>query len=495
MSSRPPFVPIICHAEDATLPLKDTWLPMIVSAIVLVLVLVFHLRLLQFETAACQLIQHPEYNSTLILRSEHIREWDSDFPDFIPQFASLKPVRCIRRKLLARRPERDASVEQFYSLTPSVVVLTPIVKPGKWLPYYHPTAHHLALRYISSAETIRIEVQPLDGTPIGPDSRLYRTCLALLETLHRYGWGAMTNYKKRVIHDVLVPRESYQDLYLIMRERHKHLVNTWQEVTDPLKHVFEDIGIATYLMILWKQTYSEAHSATDNVNEDEPWRTWPRPPGGFLDFGCGNGLLTHILIAEGYEGHGIDLRSRLSWSHYPSTTQAHLHVYTFNPLLITTTTDDPYFKPGVFVIGNHADELTPWVPVVSTIFSAAGYLSIPCCPWSFDVKYDRSTAPTYATPNDNFIDNLNLGGSGNNESSYSRFRIWLASLSLHCGWEVECETLRIPSTRNWAIIGRKRTKAPDERQALSNACDIVENVRERDIYKARTPEGKAGRDH
>jgi hypothetical protein len=33
------------------------------------------------------------------------------------------------------------------------------------------------------------------------------------------------------------------------------------------------------------------------------------------------------------------------------------------------------------------------------------------------------------------------------------YRIWLGSLSLHCGWEVESETLRIPSTRNWAIIG------------------------------------------
>ena len=51
----------------------------------------------------------------------------------------------------------------------------------------------------------------------------------------------MTNYKKRVLHDCLVPREVYQDLYLIMRERHKHLVDTWQEVTDPLKHVFEVI--------------------------------------------------------------------------------------------------------------------------------------------------------------------------------------------------------------------------------------------------------------
>ena len=49
----------------------------------------------------------------------------------------------------------------------------------------------------------------------------------------------MTNYKKRVQHDCLFSREAYQDLYLVMRERHKGLVDTWQEVTDPLKHVFE----------------------------------------------------------------------------------------------------------------------------------------------------------------------------------------------------------------------------------------------------------------
>lgn len=177
-------------------------------------------------------------------------EFDSEFPDSIPHFVSFQPIRCIRRRLLARRPGRDASTEQFCSFyvsegssTPSVVVLTPIVEAGNSLPYYHPAVHHLALRYISSTDTpsIRIEVQPLDGTPTDPDSRLYRTCLALLETLHRYGWGTVTNYKKRVIHDFLVARDSYQDLYLVMRERHKHLINTWQEVTDPLKHVFEVI--------------------------------------------------------------------------------------------------------------------------------------------------------------------------------------------------------------------------------------------------------------
>lgn len=126
-------------------------------------------------------------------------------------------------------------------MVPSVLVLTPIIKPGASLPYYHPRVSHLAFRFICVAEQhrLQIEVVPLSSTPTDMDSRVYRTCLALMETLNRYGWGALTNYKKRVRHDCIVPREEYQDLYLVMRERHKHLVDQWQEVTDPLKHVFE----------------------------------------------------------------------------------------------------------------------------------------------------------------------------------------------------------------------------------------------------------------
>lgn len=122
---------------------------------------------------------------------------------------------------------------------PSLLVLTPIIGPDAALPYYHPTVYHLAFRYIPSSQSLRIEALPLPGTPLDFSSRLHRTCLALLETLHRYGWGAQTQYKKRVAHDCLVSREVYQDLYLVMRERHKHLVGEWKEVTDPLKHVFE----------------------------------------------------------------------------------------------------------------------------------------------------------------------------------------------------------------------------------------------------------------
>jgi len=232
----------------------------------------FHL---QFEDAVSQLIHHPEYNSTLILRSEVIEDSVAEFPDIVPALEGLQPIRNIHRRLLPRRPTRDAGLEQHCTLyAPSsphptdvdadaanslhlhpivALVLTPILPPDGVLPYYHPTVTHLAFRFVApttssstspitaaaTATALRIEAVPLPGTSLDPGARLYRTCLSLLETLHRYGWGALTHYKKRVAHDVIVPRETYQDLYLVMRERHKHLVNNWREVTDPLKHVFE----------------------------------------------------------------------------------------------------------------------------------------------------------------------------------------------------------------------------------------------------------------
>ncbi|KAF8811622.1 DUF1613 domain-containing protein [Phlegmacium glaucopus] len=496
---RPKFDPVQCTAHELMSGDKNVnWVPLISC------VAGFPPEI--FEIAISQLIHHPEYNSTLILRSEVIVDTTSEFSPSLPTLRDRRPIRCIHRKLLPRRPGRDAALEQYctlYGLTmertspPDTLVLTPLVEAGSSLPYYHPAVSHLAFRYLASdPPTLRIEVIPLPGTPTDPNSRLYRTCLALLETLHRYGWGAMTNYKKRVIHDCLVPREIYQDLYLIMRERHKQLVDTWKEVTDPLKHVFEDIGIATYLMLLWKDTFSSDTDTSTNLssNLSEPWKEWPRPPGGFLDLGCGNGLLTHILTAEGYEGYGIDLRARMSWSHYPDPTQARLHVHALDPTTDNNIADklsDDYFKPGVFIIGNHADELTPWVPVLSTMHNASGYFSIPCCSWAFDAKFERSSTPLYHVPDTDFAGTLNLGGDGSNSSSYSMYRIWLGSLSLHCGWEVETETLRIPSTRNWAIIGRRRLPSISQGQALENVYEILINVRHRGLFKTRKPEGKS----
>ncbi|KAI0094632.1 DUF1613-domain-containing protein [Irpex rosettiformis] len=470
-----------------------------------------------FELAIRELVHHPEYNSTLILRSETISESGEDIPLAVPRLKGYKPLWTVHRKLLPRRPGRDAGLEQYCTMyasdseeggqdMPTVLVLTPILEPGSSLPYYHPAVSHLAFRYIQGDPPhLQIEAIPLPDIPTDVSSRLYRTSLALLETLHRYGYGAVINYKKRVIHDRLVPREIYQDVYLMMRERHGHLVNDWHESTDPLKHVFEDVGIATYLMLLWKEMYTSTSQTSKNrvpssqSETNPPWQSWPRPPGGFVDLGCGNGLLTHILIAEGYEGQGIDVRARTSWAHYPEITQAHLTVEALNPTtLLHSPTRHRSLKPGAFLIGNHADELTPWVPVLSTICDSSGYLSIPCCAWTFDSRFERSKNSTFPVPIplDEFTESLYLGGDGCNTSAYSQYRIWLASLSLHCGWKVESETLRIPSTRNWALIGRVHAwGSPEEEQnARDNVAEIIRNVQDRGIFKTRRPEGKAG-DH
>jgi Predicted AdoMet-dependent methyltransferase len=119
-----------------------------------------------------------------------------------------------------------------------------------------------------------------------------------------------------------------------------------------------------------------------------------------------------LLTAEGYEGYGIDLRARISWSHSPESTQERLRVHALDPTSdeYIASESDSYLKPGVFIVGNHADELTPWVPVLSTIHNASGYLSIPCCSWAFDAKFERSSTSPYPVPDaHHFANSLNLG--------------------------------------------------------------------------------------
>lgn len=54
------------------------------------------------------------------------------------------------------------------------------------------------------------------------------------------------------------------------------MLHEWKESTDPQKHLWEDVIVTAWLMILWRHMYPE--------NEG-------KPPGGFVDLGCGNGLL------------------------------------------------------------------------------------------------------------------------------------------------------------------------------------------------------------
>lgn len=215
--------------------------------------------------------------------------------------------------------------------------------------------------------------------------------------------------------------------------------------------------------------------------------------------------MTHILVSEGYAGNGVDVRRRVSWDSFPPATQESLHVHAVDPTNVELSTT--FFPPGVFIIANHADELSPWTPVISTVKAASGYLSIPCCAWAFDIRYSRERHSEITLPPED-IAKMNLGGEGQT-SSYAKYRIWLAAQSVACGWELECDTLRIPSTRNWAIVGALISdllwdacvdqESPGRRrredllaEGLEYASGVIEDVKAKGVFKTRTPEGKAG---
>uniref|UniRef100_A0A6G1RC06 tRNA (uracil-O(2)-)-methyltransferase n=1 Tax=Hypotaenidia okinawae TaxID=2861861 RepID=A0A6G1RC06_9GRUI len=140
----------------------------------------------------------------------------------------------------------------------------------------------------------------------------------------------------------LVSVAKYNKVYQELKKKYKEMVKVWPEVTDPEKFVYEDVAIATYLLILWEEDRKEKGLTKKQ---------------SFVDLGCGNGLLVHILNNEGHSGRGIDVRRRKIWDMYGPET--HLEESTIVP------GDSHIFPDTDWLIGNHSDELTPWIPVIA----------------------------------------------------------------------------------------------------------------------------------
>lgn len=105
----------------------------------------------------------------------------------------------------------------------------------------------------------------------------------------------------------LVSAEKYTSLYNRLKEKYgTEMVKVWPENTDSAKFVYEDVAIATYLLLLW---------------EKERLETGTQELQSFVDLGCGNGLLVYILSSEGHTGTGIDLRKRKIWDLFPESTR------------------------------------------------------------------------------------------------------------------------------------------------------------------------------
>jgi tRNASer (uridine44-2'-O)-methyltransferase len=275
------------------------------------------------------------------------------------------------------------------------------------------------------------------------DAKLNRIAFHLLEILHKHGQGSVEGYVKRVNHDIVIPQARFQDRYGYLKSKYaRQLVESWAESTDPGKHVFEDLGIAAFLIELWTDLYKGS--------------AFP----GFVDIGCGNGLLVYLLTQEGYDGWGFDARARKSWANYTTPTKLSpsgksLEERLLLPGIIPTgrsengapqlnaaNLHDGLFKPGTFIVSNHADELTPWTPILGAM-SDCPFIMIPCCSHSLTGEKFRAPPPR---------------DKSKPKSTYASLVDWVSQIAEDCGWQPEVEMLRIPSTRNTGILGRNRNE-------------------------------------
>lgn len=156
------------------------------------------------------------------------------------------------------------------------------------------------------------------------------------------------------------------------------------------------------------------------------------------------------------DGIGVDLRARKTWDDFPAATRSRLRVLAIDPTSISSRDTLPsYLKRDGFLIGNHSDELTPWLPILATL-STSSFLSIPCCPWALDARFFKPKGfhKRARTPAEEaFERKLEARGTGGAKSLYGTYLAWHLREGMNCGFDVETEALRIPSSRAWAIVG------------------------------------------
>ncbi|DAA76722.1 TPA_exp: Uncharacterized protein A8136_7399 [Trichophyton benhamiae CBS 112371] len=441
--------------------------------------------------------------------------------------------RVVVRRLIPRNPNLDPPHDQTCRLykntkeketdkTSHLAVYYPHAAQEKDIPFYHPLVRGFALLYSHSTSTgqgtLSLHFLPFTpGIPSTVSNRLHRTLLNLLSIHVRLASGpAATSHpsgsQPRPFKDNLIPQHTVQNTYTRLKSKYApSLVRNWVEVTEPSKHVFEDLSIAAFLIELWNVMYHLPSCSSDYSNQEEvdeqpdvmkrdaPVMRTNFP--GFVDIACGNGVLVYILLAEGYRGFGFDARSRKTWSIFPPWVQQHLKesicvpqpykdvlgpAHSDDSTPPTTTTISGLFKSGTFIISNHADELTLWTPLLGVLSDPSQplpFLAIPCCSHGLSGARYRYPPPKHPktntaneaggeekeeeTENDRYEHQPQSGdlkalrekkleaqqNPASASSTYGSLTAKLVCIAEEVGYQVEKTLMRIPSTRNMGVIG------------------------------------------
>ncbi|GFS23287.1 tRNA (uracil-O(2)-)-methyltransferase [Elysia marginata] len=241
-------------------------------------------------------------------------------------------------------------------------------------------------------------------------------------------WSQVNDISTSATSLMLVAVDKYKDTYVRLKNTYgRDLVENWPEKTDPKKFVYEDVAIAAYLLLIW---------------EEDRLKKGLKEKQSFVDLGCGNGLLVYILSREGHKGLGIDLRRRKIWDMFEKDVD--LKEEAIKP------SSEHLFPDYDWLIGNHSDELTPWIPVMAARSSpTCSFFVLPCCPHDFVGKFSDTKK---------------------GQSRYGTYIDYVKEIVEHCGFCPEIDTLRIPSTKRICLIGRQRTYRPEDESLADSRC-------------------------
>jgi len=214
----------------------------------------------------------------------------------------------------------------------------------------------------------------------------------------------------------LIDEEFYREQYKRIKNGvGAKLVEKWTESTDAKRYVFEDCGILAYILSIKRE-----------ISLDFNY---------FVDLGCGNGLLAHLLTIEGgFKGFGFDARVRKIWEKFVEGG-TDLRKFSLDPSDVNCKNIPDNVD---FMIGNHTDELTPWIPILAARRNCQFFL-LPCCFYDFYHKFNNK--PT----------NKNKGGIG--ISRYDQYLNYVKSIGESLGYRMQVDKLKTSSDKRVCFIG------------------------------------------